>query len=294
MSAIVMGGLARRFGTKRVLESVTARAEAGRIVALLGRNGAGKTTLFKILLDLLEADSGSAEVLGRRPDGSGTIRRFVGYVPERPAFHGFMTAADVLDLRARFIPEFDRARAREMAARLGLDLSERVAGASKGTLAKLAWVCASAHEPEAYLLDEPMSGLDALVRDDVLAHFITELQGRGRTVLLASHHLEELAGLIDDVWVLAGGRIAAVYEAQALRSQARRITGRLKEGAALPAELPLLAIGDGQPAGEWAAFEKGLADMVAASGLFETLEMRPMALPETLKLLLKHKGGDLR
>ncbi|HVE12541.1 MAG TPA: ABC transporter ATP-binding protein, partial [Elusimicrobiota bacterium] len=170
--AIRLEGVRRSFGKKEVLRGVTARAETGKVIGLLGRNGEGKSTLFKILLDLLEPDAGAVEVLGAPLDGTGAIRSRIGYVPERPAFHEFLSFGEVLSWRARFFPSWDRSRAESLAARLGLEDSIPVRGASKGQLAKLAWVCAAAHEPDLLLLDEPTSGLDALVRDEVLQELV--------------------------------------------------------------------------------------------------------------------------
>jgi len=102
MPAIRLEGVTRSFGSKRVLCGVAGTVERGRVVGLLGRNGEGKTTLFHVMLDLLAPDRGLIEVLGLRPNGSGEIRQHVGYGPERPVFHPFMTLAEVLKLRSRF------------------------------------------------------------------------------------------------------------------------------------------------------------------------------------------------
>jgi ABC-2 type transport system ATP-binding protein len=267
--ALVLEDVRRAFGGKAVLRGVTARAERGRVIGLLGRNGEGKTTLFKILLDLLAADSGRVEVLGLVPDGSAALRAKVGWIPERPQFHDFMTAADVLELRAKLFPRWSSERAAAAAKRLGLDLSVGIAGASKGTLGKLAWVCAVAHDPELLLLDEPTSGLDALVREELLESLVGELHDSGKTILVANHRMEELGGLLDEVWLLADGRIAAVHEVEALRSGARRLRGRLKTGGIE----------------ECSALDE--AGVRAAAGRFEAFEEMPLPLKDTLALLLK-------
>lgn len=286
--AIVLEGVRRRFGRKEILRGVTGRVAAGKVVGLLGRNGEGKSTLLRILLDLLAADGGSVEVLGQRPDGSGTLRQRIGYVPERPVFHEFMTAGDVLAWRKRFFASFSAERAHKLSAKLGLDLSTRITGASKGTLGKLAWVCACAHAPELYLLDEPTSGLDALVREDVLSHLLEELQDGGKTVLVTDHRMEELSGVLDEVWVLAGGRVA-VHDAEILRTQACRVTGRLMGGGepptlgvALPSEGPLR---------QWAFFDQASAQDLLSSGLLETADKAPLPMEETLRILLREEVG---
>lgn len=289
--SIILEGVSRSFGDKRVLGGVTARAQAGSVIGLLGRNGEGKTTLFKIMLDMIAADAGSIELDGSRPDGSGAIRQKVGYIPERPAFHDFMKLGEVLDLRRRFFAGWERTRAEGLARRLGLDLSAAVRGASKGTLGKLAWVCAAAHNPRLFLLDEPTSGLDALIREEILGHLIEELHGTGKTILVASHHLEELAGLLDEVWVLEDGRLASVCRMEDLRTQAVLLRGRALRPAraedysaiSLPGEGPLVC---------WAALDRAVAVRIREEGLIDQMEQSPLPIETTLRLLLKGSGGD--
>jgi ABC-type multidrug transport system ATPase subunit len=180
-------------------------------------------------------------------------------------------------------------KAMALCRRLGLDPVAKVASASKGTLGKLAWVCAAAHEPELYLLDEPTSGLDALVREDLLGNLIEELHGRGGTFIIANHRMEELAGLLDEVWVLVGGRLS-VHDAEALRSGARRVSGRLRDGAALPAGLAVARLSQDGPLAEFAVFSESAAHALAAAGL-QDVQSEPLAFAETLKLLLAGEGG---
>jgi ABC-2 type transport system ATP-binding protein len=289
LNPIILESVTRSFDGRRVLDGLTVRAEAGKVIGLLGRNGEGKTTLFQVLLDLLAPDAGRVEVLGDRVDGSGAIRRRVGFVPERPAYHGFMTVGQVLALRSRLFPAWSAERAEALCRRLALDPATPVAGASKGTLGKLAWVCAAAHDPSLYLLDEPTSGLDALVRDEVLSGLVGELGEAGRTVVIASHRLDEVAGLLDEVWVLSGGRIAGVYDAETLRTEARRVSGRPAPGFALPEGAAALEAAG--PVGSWAALDFAARGRLFAAGLEGPAE-EPLPMSETLKALLVLHGGS--
>jgi ABC-2 type transport system ATP-binding protein len=288
MNPIILNSVTRSFDGRRVLDGLTARADEGKVIGLLGRNGEGKTTLFRVLLDMLTPDAGRVEVLGARLDGSGAVRRRVGFVPERPAFHDFMTVGGVLALRAKLFDGWDAARAEALCRRLGLDPAARVAGASKGTLGKLAWVCAAAHNPSLYLLDEPTSGLDALVREEVLSGLVAELGEAGKTVLIASHRLDELSGLLDEIWVMAGGKIAGVYDAEKLRVEARRVTGRAGPGFRPPEGVPALS-SDG-PVGAWAALDSAARGRLIAGGL-EAADDEHLSMAETLKALLTVHGG---
>lgn len=288
MNPIVLESVTRSFDGRRVLDGLTVSAGEGKVIGLLGRNGEGKTTLLKVLLDLLAPDSGRVDVLGARVDGSGAVRSRVGYVPERPAFHPFMTVGEVLALRARLFPRWTAERADALCRRLSLDRGQPVSAASKGTLGKLAWVCAAAHDPSLYLLDEPVSGLDALVRDEVLSGLVAELGTEGKTVLIASHRLDELAGLLDEVWVMAGGKIAGVYDAESLRTEARRVTGRAPEGFSAPAGA--LALAAEGPVGAWAALNADARGRLLSSGLSGAAD-EPLPMNEALKVLLTLHGG---
>lgn len=292
MRALSFENLTRSFGGRRALDGATGAAEEGKVIGLLARNGEGKTTLFRILLDLLAADSGEAEVLGMRPDGSGRIRQAVGYVPERPAFHSFMTVADVLALRAKLFRKWDAARAAALCRRLGLDPEARVEGASKGTLGKLAWACAAAHDPALYLLDEPTSGLDALVREEVLSGLVSELGEAGRTVIVTSHRMDELAGLLDEVWVMAGGRIAAVHSLDSLRAEACVVSGRLRSADAPPAVPGAIALPGEGLARSWAALDKTARERLLACGAIAAPVVEPLPLDKAFSHLLTMKGGD--
>jgi len=288
VNPIILENVSRSFDAHLVLDGLSARAEEGKVIGLLGRNGEGKTTLFKILLDMLAPDSGSVSVLGQRVDGSGSIRQRVGYIPERPVFHDFQSVGEALALRAKVFRGWDAARAAALCRRLALDPATRIAGASKGTLGKLAWVCAAAFDPSLYLLDEPTSGLDALVREEVLSGLVAELGGTGRTVLVASHRLDELSGLLDEVWVMAGGKITGVYDAEKLRCEARRVSGRPAPGFTAPEGA--LSLGQEGPVGSWAVFDGAARGRLLAAGL-EGAEDESLPMTQTLKALLSLHGG---
>lgn len=294
MNPILMEGVRRSFGGRPVLNGFTATAEAGKVIGLLGRNGEGKTTLFKVLLDLLQADSGRVEVLGRRPDGRGEIRRLTGYVPEKPAFDPASSVAEVLALRAGLFPTWSAERAAALCRRLGLDPATLAGGASKGTLGKLAWICAAAHDPSLYLLDEPTSGLDALVREEVLAGLVAELSEAGKTVLVTSHRMDELAGLLDEVWLMSGGRLAGSWTMDELRAESRVIAGRPREGARLPAIAGAVPLSGEGPLRAWAAIGREARERLLAAGALESPTVEPLPVDKVFSCLLSLNGGTDR
>ena len=287
-----MRDIKKSFREKKVLNGVTGTIQKGRVVGIMGRNGEGKTTLLKILMDMLSPDSGTSEILGHKPDGSGFIRQIAGYVPETPVFHNFMKISEVMDLRSRFFRNWDKEKATELTKQLELNPDAQIKGSSKGMLGKLAWICAVAHNPEILLLDEPTAGLDALVRDNVLRNLIEELQNRGTTVLVTNHHMEEMAGILDELWILSGGVIAGTYDMQKLREESCVVTGRLKQGKTLPRIPETLDISEKDMPSQIAVFNSVALKELAASDVFENMMQTPLQTDTTLKLLLKLKGGS--
>lgn len=206
--AITTRGLAHAFGRRRVLDGVDLEVPAGQVTALLGKNGAGKSTLFRILTGVMSHRSGSVRVLGLDPRCDGpTIRLRVGIVPERLELPRWMRVADHFDFLEPFFPTFDRAEVARLLLRLELDPRAKVATLSKGERAKHALVAALAHRPEVLLLDEPFSGLDPIVRHDVLEVVLGHLREDGRTVLLVSHSMADVERIADRVVILDEGKV---------------------------------------------------------------------------------------
>lgn len=277
-------GLRKAFGGRTVLDGLDLEAAPGEVIGVLGRNGTGKTTLFKILLDLVAADAGSVSALGLSPDGSGRLRGLIGYVPEKPAFHPFMTVRQTLDFRAGFFPGWDGTKAAELCKTLELDPAAKAGALSKGTAAKLAWICAAAHNPALFLLDEPTSGLDYLVRDHILNGLVAELAEGGRTIIISNHRMGEMGGLLDRVCVLKDGRISASYSAAFIKTEAFRATVR---GADLAAADGVREISRAGSLAEVAVFGRKKLEALMAGGKINSAAVAPLDLDTAFKVLLE-------
>jgi len=277
-------GLTKSFGSKKVLSGLDLEAAQGEVIGILGRNGSGKSTLFKIILDLLAPDAGSVCALNRFPDGSGELRGLIGYVPEKPAFHGFMTVEETLNFRASFFSRWDKAKAAQLARTLELDTKAKVADLSKGNTAKLAWICASAFNPRLLLLDEPTSGLDYLVRDHILNGLVSELADGGRTIVISNHRMGEVGGLLDRVCVLKDGRIATDHKADFIKTETFKVSvradSRPQEGAGVK------VIGQAGSVSEVAVFGREKLEELKSSGKLDGAEIVPLELDAAFKALL--------
>jgi ABC-2 type transport system ATP-binding protein len=237
-----MNNVTKRYRDQLALDHVSLDVAAGVVVALLGENGAGKTTALKILLGLVEADAGQAEVLklDSRTQGD-EIRRLVGYVPERPTLYEWMTIAEIGWFAAGFYRSGYLAKYRELVQQFELPADRKIKELSKGMRAKVALALGMAHEPELLILDEPTSGLDPLVRREFLESMV-DVAAAGRTVLLSSHQIGEVERVADVVAILKQGKLLAVERLDDLKSQTRELTLTLNNGAPYLSDVPAQVI----------------------------------------------------
>jgi ABC-2 type transport system ATP-binding protein len=208
-TVVDVNDLSRSFGSKRALEGVSFHAMAGQIYGLVGANGAGKTTLIKHLLGLLRAATGSVRVFGRDPvrDPVGVLGR-IGYLSEERELPEWMRVDELMRYTQAFHPTWDASYARELLETFALDPSKKVKELSKGMRAQAGLIAAVAHRPELLILDEPSSGLDAVVRRDILDAIVRTVADDGRTVVFSSHLLDEVERMSDHVTLIHQGRVA--------------------------------------------------------------------------------------
>jgi ABC-2 type transport system ATP-binding protein len=209
-SALAVHGLRKRYGTVEALRGVDLEVDEGQLVGLLGPNGAGKSTLVKILVGLVRASDGQAEVVGSRA-GSRAARASLGYLAELFRFPGWYTADEVLELHQRLAGSTGGAAERRRLLELVvLDeaADRRVDGMSKGMQQRLGIAQALVGEPRVLLLDEPTSALDPVGRR-IVRELLEGLRERGTSVLLNSHLLSEVELVCDHVAILRGGEVVA-------------------------------------------------------------------------------------
>jgi ABC-type multidrug transport system ATPase subunit len=230
--------ISRTFGTKRALDRVTFRATEGKVYGLVGANGAGKTTLLKHLLGLLRAQSGSVRVFDRDPvrDPVVVLSR-VGYLSEERELPEWMRVVELMQYTQAYHPTWDAAYARELLDTFALDPSKKIKELSKGMRAQAGLVAAVAHRPELLILDEPSSGLDAVVRRDILDAIVRTVADDGRTVIFSSHLLDEVERMSDHVTMMHEGRVTLNGELDDVRRRYRRSRVRFIEAFAHPPAL---------------------------------------------------------
>lgn len=206
MNAIVFDGVTKRYGRLTAVDDLSFTVPTGRVTGLLGPNGAGKTTTLRVLLDLTRPDQGTATFDGTPYRNLTDPTRHVGAVLDAMSFHPGRSARNHLRILAD-ASGIDAERVDQVLAEVGLATvaQRRVGGFSLGMRQRLGLAAALLGEPEILVLDEPANGLDP---EGVrwLRFFLRDYAASGRTVLVSSHMLAEVAQTVDDVVILASGR----------------------------------------------------------------------------------------
>jgi ABC-2 type transport system ATP-binding protein len=205
-TVIRASGLTKSFGRTKALDGLDLVVQAGEVHGFLGPNGAGKSTTIRILLGLLRADAGEAELLGGDPwRDAVSLHRRLAYVPGDVTLWPTLTGGEIIDLLGRLRGGLDTKRRAGLIERFDLDPTKKGRAYSKGNRQKVALIAALASDVELLLLDEPTAGLDPLM-EAVFRETVEEAKRAGRSVLLSSHILAEVEALCDRVSIIRNGR----------------------------------------------------------------------------------------
>lgn len=235
--AITTQKLCKKFRKVAALADLELRVPEGSIYALVGPNGAGKTTTLKVLMNILPPSRGSAEVLGiesRRL--SPRELAAIGYVSENQKMPYWMTVRYFLSYVKPFYPAWDDAVVEEMVRQFDLPLERKLGQLSRGMQIKAALVSSLAYHPKLIILDEPFTGLDPLVRDQLIEGLLE--RAGGATVLISSHDLAEIESFASHVGYLDQGRLLLSEEMNALNDRFREVEVTFEAAPALPAAWP--------------------------------------------------------
>jgi ABC-2 type transport system ATP-binding protein len=220
--AIETVGLTRRYGRTVALDNLNLSVAQGSIYGFIGPNGAGKTTTLRLLAGLLEPSSGEIRLMGQ-PQRQSSAQRLIGYMPDVSGVYDDLRVWEYLDFFARCYTMDAAQRKRTVGSLLDLvDLSAKrdsfVQSLSRGMQQRLSLAHALVHNPPVLLLDEPASGLDPRARVE-LRELLRELRDLGKTVLLSSHILSELAEVCTEIGIIESGRMVISGTVDAVRQQ---------------------------------------------------------------------------
>jgi ABC-2 type transport system ATP-binding protein len=217
MKPITIEGLTKIYRDRRrqvvALDRLDLQVESGEVFGFLGPNGAGKSTTIKTLVGLIRATAGTVQLFGTSVTQPAARRR-IGFLPENPALYDFLTAREFLTLVGRTFGLGEATLNKEtdrVLTLLDLRHAERrpIRGYSKGMVQRLGLAQTLLHDPDLYILDEPMSGLDPLGRA-LVKQIMLELKKRGKTVFFSTHVTADVEAVCDRVAVIVAGKLHAV------------------------------------------------------------------------------------
>lgn len=222
--------MSKLYGTFKAVDNVSFKVEKGRIFGLLGPNGAGKTSMIRMINHITMPDEGTVTFNGQRVDE--TTQQRIGYLPEERGLYKKMKVGEQLMylIRLRGLSKEDARKA----ISYWLDrfdatswIGKEVGDLSKGMQQKIQFVAAIAHDPDLYIFDEPFSGLDP-INSETLKRVIIELRDRGKTILFATHRMEQVEQMCDDICLFNKGKAILSGDLRSIKQRMGRNTINLE------------------------------------------------------------------
>lgn len=295
MTAVIQThALTKHFRKVLALDQLTLNVPEGAVYTLVGPNGAGKTTSIKVLMNLISATSGTAEVLGmdsRHIRGQSYTQ--IGYVSENQDIPEWMKVGALLDYTRDFYPAWDRSLEDSLVKQFELPRDRKIKALSRGMKMKLALAGALAFHPKLIVLDEPFGGLDPLVRDQLIEGLLERAEES--TIFISSHDLTEIESFASHVGYLEEGKLLFSEDLTALSARFREVEVTLDSIRPLPSPLPA-SWRQPQSSGHVVRFiesrfdsEKTAAEIQHVLGETKEVSFRPMGLRAIFLSMAKKK-----
>lgn len=225
MRAIEVKHISKSYKGVKALDDVSIRFDFGKIYGLLGRNGAGKSTLIHIIANRRFADSGEVTIDGENARENMAVHEKLFCMSEMDLYDRDLKVKEQFKWAARFYDGFDMERAMELSRQFRLDVNKRVRGLSKGYQSIFKLIAAlSVHVPYLFF-DEPVLGLDANHRELFYRLLLQEAESGERTIILATHLIEEISGLLEEVVFIHEGRVLVQESAETLLDRGYAVSG---------------------------------------------------------------------
>jgi ABC-2 type transport system ATP-binding protein len=228
--AIVLNELTKHYGKHRGINNLSFSVNQGEFFGFIGPNGAGKSTTIRTLMGLIRPTGGSASIFDLDCHSKASvIARDVGYLPSENSYYENMKVRELLQYTADLYGMDCKTKMKELADRLNLDLSRKIADLSLGNKKKVGIVSAIMTSPKLIIMDEPTSGLDPLIQQ-AFYDILKEENSRGATVFFSSHVLSEVQKLCDRVAILKEGQLIGIQSIKELRESGyKKVTLSAKE-----------------------------------------------------------------
>lgn len=206
-----------------ILKDLTLTVKSGSIYGLVGPNGCGKTTLIKHLTGILQRDSGRIEFDGSDIYENTEIKANLGFIPDDLSFYDAYSLEDAADYYKHVYPVFDEERFRQMKSDFEIDRAGKIRGFSKGMKKQAAFALMMCTHPKYIVLDEPIDGLDPIIRKMVWKYIIEDVSGAGASVLVSSHNLREMEGICDSIGIMSDGTMRLERDLDELKSDIHKV-----------------------------------------------------------------------
>ena len=237
---IEVKNLVKTFDGFRALDDLTMTVPRGAVYGLVGPNGAGKSTLLRHLTGIYRPDSGTVTVDGEPVWENPAVKRRIAYIPDDVFYFRSASIADMANFFAGACPTFDWERFDKLRKAFDLDEKQPIRRFSKGMQKQAAFWLAMSMAPDVLVLDEPVDGLDPVMRRQVWSLVMADVADRGTTVLVSSHNLRELEDVCDHVGILDHGKLLLERSLSELQENIVKVMIALPEGQALPQDLNIL------------------------------------------------------
>ncbi|MBS4197446.1 ABC transporter ATP-binding protein [Lederbergia citri] len=215
--AIQFNQVTKKYGPEKALDDVSLQFQPGKIYGLLGPNGSGKSTTLKLIAGLVYPSSGTVTVL--EEEVTRKISRKVAYLTELDMFYDSFTVDKMVRFYETQFPDFNMEKAAQLLKDMKLDGKKKIKQLSKGNRGRLKLVLTLAREASIVLLDEPFSGLDAMVRDSIIKSLLTYIDFDEQTVIIATHEIDEIEPIMDEVIAIYKGHIIGHENVESLREE---------------------------------------------------------------------------
>ena len=232
--------LVKRFDSFRALDGLSLSAPRGAVYGLVGPNGAGKSTFIRHLAGIYRQDEGELLVDGEPVYENPGVKEKIAYIPDDIFFYTQASIRDMARFAESLYPRFDRERYEKLSALFALDPKRPMRKLSKGQQKQAAFQIAMAQRPELLVLDEPVDGLDPVMRRQIWSVLLSDVEQYGTTVLVSSHNLRELEDVCDHVGIMNHGRMMIERSLSDLQENLVKLQLAYPDGGSLPEGLEIV------------------------------------------------------
>ena len=212
----MINNLFKNIGNKKIIKGLNLSLNKGKVLGILGPNGKGKTTLLNIISGMVKPTSGEVLIDGVKV--SCETKKLVSFLQEKNTLSSWMTIKDAISFYKDFFDDFDEKKIKELLKFMNLDEKLKIKTLSKGMLEKLNLSLTLSRKAKLYILDEPISGVDIVSREKIIAAIIDNI-GKDSSMIITTHYVGELEGVFDEVAFLDDGKIVEINDAEVLREK---------------------------------------------------------------------------